>query len=785
MLPARFSGVRTKILAIALIPSLVLLVFGAALSIYLIQQGRHAKQYAQAQSNSVSVLRELEYADEQERQLSLWQLGGGAPDPRALAAVRTRFDTALKDALGAEAALRHSDTRQLGGIVNAFDQLKTQLPLLRAGIDTGAVAPADAYAFYTRLLDGMDQGTALVQQTSPNATIAVELTQNLALLRAVEEMSRTRALTAAVLNQTGLTPALSIEYRNLVGSYHTDLDRLADELGSEFGGRIKELAATPAWQQVTAMEDALLRPALARPPGGPPPPGLNAYGPAAGQVNEQLMTLWSDYDTHTEADMAAVGDRELHNALLAGGANMLAVLVAFLLSLWLADRIIQRLRRLRNETLALAEVGLPETMRRLAAGESVDTETESARLDFGTDEIGSVAQAFNRAHSAAVGAAITEARTREGVRAVFLNIAHRSQIVVHRLLEVLDEAERRQEDPALLDVFFRLDHLATRERRNAENLTILGGGRPGRKWRRPVPLTELVRSAVAESRDYARVHIGRFPQIYIMSTAVADLVHLLAELVDNATHFSPAQSRVEVSGTVIGKGVAIEISDQGMGMSPDELTAANRMLSGPPDFGIATLQADSRLGLFVVARLGAQHAISVRLSDSDYGGIRAIVVVPTALSTTDPAAVENLPTYLTGHRADPPAPAEMAARSDSPAPQYGPVGTLAPPAPARGATAAPAWDRPPSPKQRPAAPALPKRRRQASLAPELARSPAEPPPEPPAPRHQRSAEQARDLMSTIENGTRQGRRDTPEPSAYRPAHLSDDQKGNDDRFPRR
>ncbi|MGY2063735.1 sensor histidine kinase, partial [Nocardia gipuzkoensis] len=170
-----------------------------------------------------------------------------------------------------------------------------------------------------------------------------------------------------------------------------------------------------------------------------------------------------------------------------------------------------------------------------------------------------VAKAFNQAHTAAVAAAVTEARTREGVRSVFLNIAHRSQMVVHRQLEILDEAEQKQEDPALLETFFKLDHLATRERRNAENLIILGGGQPGRQWRRPVPLVELVRSSVGETLDYARVRTARMPQVFVVGSVVADLIHLLAELVDNATTFSPPQSRVEVTGNIVGKGVVVEI----------------------------------------------------------------------------------------------------------------------------------------------------------------------------------------------------------------------------------
>ncbi|MTJ63724.1 HAMP domain-containing protein, partial [Nocardia seriolae] len=187
---------------------------------------------------------------------------------------------------------------------------------------------------------------------------------------------------------------------------------------------------------------------------------------------------------HRCAGAGQLGRLRHHPQVPVGGrGHGLVGVVAILVALALANRIIGRLRRLRDRTFDLADVQLPETMRRLSAGELLDAEVDKPGPDFGRDEIGQVAEAFEHAHATAVGAAITEARTREGVKSVFLNIAHRSQVVVHRQLEILDAAESQQEDPALLDIYFRLDHLATRERRNAENLIILAGGRPGRQWR--------------------------------------------------------------------------------------------------------------------------------------------------------------------------------------------------------------------------------------------------------------------------------------------------------------
>ena len=236
-------------------------------------------------------------------------------------------------------------------------------------------------------------------------------------------------------------------------------------------------------------------------------------------------------------------------------------------------------------------------MHRLRTGQPVDLSAEISAENREGDEIGQVAAAFDRAHNAAVIAATAEARTRAGVNAVFLNIAHRSQVVTHRQLEVLDQAEQTLEDPVHLQTLFQLDHLATRARRHAENLIILGGEQPGRRWRNPVPLTTLIRSAVAETLEYARIRPARLPQVAIVGNAVADLIHLLAELMDNATSFSPPNSPVEVRGDLVGRGIVVEISDQGLGMSGAEFEERNAMLDNAPDFSLETLTDDPRMGL--------------------------------------------------------------------------------------------------------------------------------------------------------------------------------------------
>ncbi|MGV9675616.1 sensor histidine kinase [Nocardia sp. NPDC003482] len=636
MLPARFCEIRTRILAIALVPSLVLLVIGVVLAAYLTAQGRHAKQFSDTFSAYRESAHDLILAVEQERFQSLWQLAGNEPNPRELAAARAAFDESLRKQVATQGLLAAAGG-SMNDSISAFNQLQAKLPQLRGGVDHGTLPPADAYHFFSALLDYGDESVAALGQSEnvPDPTSTLRLMQTVSLLHVVEANARAAALTVTAAGPAGLPADLVEEYRDQVGAYRVALTQVAVALPPELSKRATDIVASSAWQQLGAMETALLTPA--KPGAAQLPMSVTDWRGVATHVNEQLLTLWSDLYQAAQDHARAAATDKANNSLLAGALTAAVAIAAFVLSLLLANRLIGRLKRLRTETLALAEEQLPETMRKLGAGEQVDPETDSARLDFGSDEIGSVASAFNRAHTAAVTAAVTEARTREGVRAVFLNIAQRSQLVVHRLLEILDDAERRQEDPEVLEILFRLDHLATRERRNAENLIILGGGRPGRKWRRPVDLLELVRSAVAETLDYARVRTGRLPRVFVAGDVVADLIHLLAELVDNATAFSPPGSRVEVSGGIAGKGVIVEIGDQGTGMTPEDLARANAMLSRPPDFAVATLSSDSRLGLFVVARLAVRHGISVKLSDSVYGGVRAIVLIPNSLITTGPA----------------------------------------------------------------------------------------------------------------------------------------------------
>ncbi|SCK57870.1 nitrate- and nitrite sensing domain-containing protein [Streptomyces sp. WMMB 322] len=317
----------------------------------------------------------------------------------------------------------------------------------------------------------------------------------------------------------------------------------------------------------------------------------------------------------------------------AGAAGLLgaaAVVASVIISFRVGRGLVRDLRTLRREAQEAAGVRLPSVMRRLAAGETIDIETEAPRLEYSQDESGQVGQAVNTLQRAAVEAAVKQADMRRGVSEVFVNLARRNQVLLHRQLSLLDHMERRTEDSDELADLFRLDHLTTRMRRHAEGLVILSGAAPSRQWRKPVQLMDVVRAAVAEVEDYERIEVRRLPRLAVDGGSVADLTHLIAELLENATVFSPPHTAVQVLGERVANGYTLEIHDRGLGMAPDALLEANLRLAETPEF---ELSDTDRLGLFVVSRLAQRQGVRVSLQPSPYGGTTAVVLVPGRILT--------------------------------------------------------------------------------------------------------------------------------------------------------
>ncbi|MGK8512884.1 nitrate- and nitrite sensing domain-containing protein [Nocardia asiatica] len=464
-------GVRTRILAIALIPSLTLLVVGVGAASYLVAEGTKAKDWAAENQKAIPSTREMMEAVQQERHLTLALLSGDTTAAPALDATRTRLDEALRGLIQASEGIRDVDDSKLGDNVANFTTLTQNMTAVRSGVDAAALPPADAYMFFNRLLDVISAGTKVAEQTAPYTEIGVRIAVGMRLFNATEAMARSNALGGLYVDGATAPPIPAEEYIRQIGFYHAEIAALGAELEGTEQRHLQALVASPSWQQLTAMENAIaqraMMPAQPASPSGTSasaraaaaaslPLSTQEWHSAAAEVNRGLINAWT---THNRASQKLAEDKAAAAATrsaFAGGGVLVVSVLAFLIAVVIANRVIRRLKRLRGQTLALADERLPDMMRRLRDGEAIDPAAESPNLDYGRDEIGQVAKAFQHAHSAAVSAAVAEARTREGVKAVFLNIAHRSQIVVHRQLEILDEAEQRQEDPILLDTLFRL-----------------------------------------------------------------------------------------------------------------------------------------------------------------------------------------------------------------------------------------------------------------------------------------------------------------------------------------
>ena len=306
---------------------------------------------------------------------------------------------------------------------------------------------------------------------------------------------------------------------------------------------------------------------------------------------------------------------------------LLILILAVLFTAVIGQSMVRPLQRLRAGALEVAGVQLPDMVRRMneTGGVGVPLEVQPIDVDS-SDEIGEVARAFDRVHREALRLAANEAALRGNVNAMFVNLSRRSQSLVERQIRLIDDLEQGEQDPERLSNLFQMDHLATRMRRNSENLLVLAGHEVPRRWNQPIALVDVLRAAVSEIEQYERVSMNVQPGIAVRGQAVNDVVHLVAELVENATSFSSAETPVTVSGHLLNSGGALlDISDQGMGMGTEEMAHDNWRLDNPPVVDVAVSR---RMGLFVVARLAARHGIRVRLRPAPTGGLTALVWLP-------------------------------------------------------------------------------------------------------------------------------------------------------------
>ncbi|WP_346780872.1 nitrate- and nitrite sensing domain-containing protein [Streptomyces sp. SPB162] len=624
--------VRAKIVSILMVPVVSLMALWAFAAVNAAQDVSGRLRTQQVEKEVSGPVAASVTALQAERRAAALYLA----DPTAARAAQ--FDSAAAATDRAAGVLRQGSTHTVAdGIglpsdvaprLRTFLDGVTGLRALRTRVTGRGAAWDETYRGYCDAVENAFSAIGVLTAGSdpvltPGSRVALEFG------RAGEMLAREDAL----LSVAQLTGTLDgPRYRDFTGAVQARrllLDASARDLGGGRRASWEKLSGSAPYSAVLGVEDGVLR--------ADPGPRAAAAAPAStwttasGAVIGGLRAIDVPADGASSAGSSGT-DPVLGGLLSTSGAavllGLLAVVVSLIVSVRIGRALVTELVELRNSALELARRKLPSAMLRLRAGEEIDLDAEAPQGTHGADEIGQVGEALRTVHRAALTAAVERAELLSGVTGVFVNLARRSQVLVHRQLALLDGMERRTEDPGELEDLFRLDHLTTRMRRHAESLIILSGAAPGRAWRRPVLLQNVVRAAVAEVEDYARVEVRGLPQAAVIGGAVADLTHLIAELVENATQFSPPHTKVRINGEQVGNGYVLEVEDRGLGMGGGVLDEANRRIARAQALDLFD---SDRLGLFVVSRLSARHDVKVSLRPSPYGGTTAVVLLPTAL----------------------------------------------------------------------------------------------------------------------------------------------------------
>ncbi|MHC0428897.1 sensor histidine kinase [Streptomyces sp. O3] len=640
----RARTVRAKIVCLLMVPVVSLLGLWAFATVSTAQDVARLRETQRVDAQIRTPLTTAVAALQAERVAAVRY--AAEPDPRRGEALRKRAKSTDRAVDALRLGRRHTvaDGGRLpetvsGRLTSFVARAQALKPLRTTVLDRDADGDT-AYERYTQTIQtafGVGGALTGLQDAEPGSDARVLLEFS----RAGELLARQDALLAAA------EPADSIDGERLRGfigtaeARRTTTAAAVQDLPAPDRAAWRELAKSRAYATVRAVEDRL----LAAPPGREAADVLKAgtWDTAYAAVRDDLRAI----EAGAARRAAERADPLTRGVLTTAGAavllGLLAVVASLVISVRIGRALVIELISLRNSALEIARHKLPQAMRRLRAGEELDIRAEAPPGPRADDETGQVSEALGTVHRAALRAAVERAELASGVSGVFVNLARRSQVLVHRQLNLLDSMERRSDDPDELSDLFRLDHLTTRMRRHAESLIILSGAAPGRAWRVPVSLTDVVRAAVCEVEDYARVEVRQLPEAAVVGGAVADLTHLLAELVENAAQFSPPHTKVRVFGEHVGNGYALEIEDRGLGMGKERLAEANRRIEQSEALDLFD---SDRLGLFVVSRLAGRHAIRVHLRTSPYGGTTVVVLLPTALLQ---ATVPQAPEAAHGH----------------------------------------------------------------------------------------------------------------------------------------
>jgi signal transduction histidine kinase len=576
-----------------------------------------------------------------------------APNIEILLATQQRnVDSAVAAYRTADAALGDVGSQAQSRVDAARGQLDG-LPPLRSALTRQLLTEGAVDGKYTAMVDSLLQINREIGQGTGNTQLNADVAGLVALGDLKETLSEERGLLYAVASRPDgarFEFAQQQQFSAVIAERGAALQRFRADATPDQLTQYDNLVNGQAVLAVKRLEDLVTRQQNSTTLELDPQQwsaAATTYLQAMRQVESALL----DQVVSTTRDLRSDAQRQ---AITTGVIIAAILVIAFLTSLLIARSMIGPLRRLQAGARDVAEVRLPDAIARLQRPDApaAPAEVEPIGIDS-RDEIGEVAATFDQLHREAVRLASEQAGLRRNVNDMFVNLSRRSQGLVERQLKLIDELETGEQDPDQLANLFKLDHLATRMRRNSENLLVLAGEDAGRRWGRPIPLVDVLRAATSEVEQYHRIQLTGVPDVEVMGHAVNHLVHLVAELLENATVFSSPESKVLVHSQRLSDGGAmVEIEDRGIGMSAHEISDSNERLAKPPEFDVSVSRM---MGLYVVGRLATRHGITVRLRQSETGGVSAFVRIPIDVLANrfDPRADQNGgPPPLTGNPAD-------------------------------------------------------------------------------------------------------------------------------------
>ncbi|MDL5157551.1 nitrate- and nitrite sensing domain-containing protein [Actinomycetospora termitidis] len=621
-LALRNWSLPVKLAAVLLVPTLFVITLGV---LRIVEQTDEASSYDGVQqavaleSNNAALLAAL---DSERRAAAVFlatnRAGGFGPVQEAVDATNDRL-AQLRSGYGSADSV---DEQTRSAYREAFSAVEG-LDRVRDDVRGGAVDPAGAISRYTDATTSVLTFDESLTREAADPSIA-GLSGGLYALSVVREQDAYVQAVVAAAIAGGRIDAPSIDQaRNATLRRSIAVDEFRSAVGTD-NAALADAVVGPDVDQ----RDRLAQVVLGRGSAGLPlQVSAQDWDAASSAVQLKVTDVSNQLRERLQANAAALQNSARNAAGVASVVLLLALMAGAAVVFFVTRSLLRPLRLLRRTALDVAERRLPDAVRSLREGEAPDTEVTRTPIET-REEIGQVARAFDQVHEQAVRLAAEQAGLRSAFNSIFVNLSRRSQALVERQLRLIEQLENKEEDPEALADLFQLDHLATRMRRNSENLLVLSGTDLARRGGRPVPLVDVLRAAASEVEQYQRVELAPPPTVQLLGRTAADVVHLVAELLENATAFSAPETRVDVSARPEADGaVVLEIADRGVGMTDEDLADANQRLGSPPTVDVS---ASRRMGLFVVGRLAIRHGIGVTLRAGEQGGVVAAVRIPSS-----------------------------------------------------------------------------------------------------------------------------------------------------------